>query len=103
MVHPEKGLYFMKNDEVLVPKENSGSVMKVGDLSQIPLDHLSSLVDDLNILLEHGENFTSWPNVVSADVTTQAGFQIEGLSLANLSRERHLAIIYLKTVQRFTQ
>ena len=79
----------MKNDEVLVPKENSGSVMKVGDLSQIPLDHLSSLVDDLNILLEHGENFTSWPNVVSADVTTQAGFQIGGLSLASL-RQRHL-------------
>ena len=73
-VQPKKGLYFMKNDEVLVPKENSGSVMKVGDLSQIPLDHLSSLVDDLNILLEHGENFTSWPNVVSADVTTQADF-----------------------------
>ena len=97
----------MKNDEVLVPKENSGSVMKVGDLSQIPLDHLSSLVDDLNILLEHGENFTSWPNVVSADVTTQAGFQIGGLLFASFklapSRERHLANFNLKTVQRFTQ
>ena len=77
--------------------------MKVGDLSQIPLEHLSSLVDDLNILLEHGENFTSWANVVSADVTTQAGFQIEGLSLTDLSRPRHLANIDLKTVQRFTQ
>ena len=86
----------MKNDEVLVPKENSGSVMKVGDLSQIPLDHLSSLVDDLNILLEHGENFTSWPNVVSADVTTQAGFQIDDLSLA---QGCHLVNINLKPLK----
>ena len=76
--------------EVLVPKENSGSVMKVGDLSQIPLDHLSSLVDDLNILLEHGENFTSWPNVVSADVTTQADFQIGGLLLVSYHTNRSL-------------
>lgn len=60
-----------KTEEMIIPKENIGSVVKVGDLSPVPLDHLSNAVDDLNFLLEHVENFTEWPSVVSADIASQ--------------------------------
>jgi dynein heavy chain len=44
-------------------------MLSFGDLSQIPLEHLSSFVDDVvDGILSHGDNFSSWPTVVSGDV-----------------------------------
>lgn len=44
-------------------------MVSFGDLSQIPLDHLSSFVDDVvDGILSYNDNFATWPSVVSSDV-----------------------------------
>jgi len=45
------------------------TVISFGDLSQIPLEHLSSFVDDVvDGILSYSDNFSEWPTVVSGDV-----------------------------------
>ena len=42
-----KGVYFVKQSEKAIPKEKFEEVLNYGDLSQVPLEHLSSFVDDV--------------------------------------------------------
>ena len=64
-----KGVYFVKREEKAVPKENFDDLLSFGDLSQFPLEHLSSFVDDVvDGILSHSDNFAAWPTVVSGDV-----------------------------------
>ena len=64
-----KGIYFIKREEKAVPKTNIDELLAFGDLSQLPLEHLSSFVDDVvDGILSHNDNVTQWPTVVSGDV-----------------------------------
>ena len=52
-----KGIFFIKKDEVQIPKENFSGLMISGDLSQIPLEHLSQLVEEVfNDIFSHNDN-----------------------------------------------
>ena len=42
-----KGVYFVKQAEKVIPKEKFEEALNYGDLSQVPLEHLSSFVDDV--------------------------------------------------------
>ena len=66
-----KGIFFIKKDEVQIPKENFADLLISGDLSQIPLEHLSDLVEDIfNDVFSHNDNAGSWPTVVTGDVNS---------------------------------
>jgi len=46
-----------------------GKLLTFGDISHVPLEHLSSIVNDLvDPILSNPDNYSSWPKVVSADV-----------------------------------
>uniref|UniRef100_H2ZKA8 AAA+ ATPase domain-containing protein n=1 Tax=Ciona savignyi TaxID=51511 RepID=H2ZKA8_CIOSA len=65
----QKGTYFVKKEKLGVTKENVRTKLIVGDISQIPLDHMSPLVDEfLSHLLSNDGNHQRWPAVVSDDV-----------------------------------
>ena len=58
-----------QREEKTIPKDKIAELVSFGDLSQIPLDHLSSFVDDVvDGILSYNDNFATWPSVVSSDV-----------------------------------
>ena len=67
--HSLKGVYFIKRKEEAVPQKNILKLVTFGDISQVPLEHLSAIVTDVvDPILSNPENYKSWPKVVSSDV-----------------------------------
>ncbi|KAI3381366.1 hypothetical protein SNEBB_008024 [Seison nebaliae] len=65
-----KGCYFIKKNKSAIGKdEPMKDTLSFGDLSNIPLEQLASLVDDVYVpLLSNVANHGGWPSVVSQDV-----------------------------------
>jgi len=64
-----KAVYFVKRENIEVPKKNIQDLIMFGDISAMPVDQLGNVVDEIlsNVLLNEA-NFESWPQVVSQDV-----------------------------------
>ena len=64
-----KAVYFVKRDNVELPKKDIGDLVMFGDISAMPVDQLGNVVDEIlaNVLLNEA-NFKPWPQVVSQDV-----------------------------------
>ena len=64
-----KAVYFVKRLEAVIPKDKIGDLVLFGDMSNAPLDQLSSVVDEIiSTVLTNGKNYEDWPEVVSMDV-----------------------------------
>lgn len=64
-----KAVYFVKRVAKEVTKKEIGNQLLFGDLSNIPIDQLSSIVEDIvSTVLTNNDNYDTWPQVVSGDV-----------------------------------
>jgi dynein heavy chain len=96
-----KAVYFIKRSSESVKKENYKTLLMFGDVSHIPLDQLSFLVESVFIpLISNGSNNISWPRVVTSDVIHHTGGlkgdvfilsgQVKGRTLLPLPAEAEL-------------
>ena len=84
-----KAVYFIKRNPEAVKKENIKTLLMFGDVSQIPLDQLSYLVESVSTkyfylfyyyfvkvlipLISNPNNNDKWPQVVTEDVVRHVG------------------------------
>ncbi|XP_054249766.1 dynein axonemal heavy chain 17 [Indicator indicator] len=68
-----KGIYFVKQKEETITQENYQSGLLVGDIGPSPVQHLSTVVQEVIYpLLLVEENVEGWPRVVVEDVVQRA-------------------------------
>ena len=69
----KKAVFFHKNSESTVTKDNVTTLLSFGDLSYQPVEQMSAMVNGVFLpLLSNEDTKAQWPSVISEDVVNQA-------------------------------